>query len=423
MADTNPQSHKTNDSSPEVLIIGAGLAGLTAAITLKKAGHEVLIVEADDDVGGRVRTDQHEGFLLDRGFQILLTGYPELPRHLDLKTLELSSFASGAKIFRNGKFEVISDPFRSFFAGLATVTSSAMNFQDKLALLRLRNSVIQETGLLSQNEDKNVLEYLKTLGFSKKAINNFFVPLLGGIELDPELKGSARLSLLILKMLFTGTASLPKNGMQAIPNQLATKLGKENILFNTPVKKFEETKVIFDSGKKITPSHVVIATEAPVASELLGEEKLPSRPASCVYFAAPHPPTQTNALLLNGQKSGSALNVAIITNVAPSYSSNQEALIAAAIPGRYDPEALNPVINQMKVWFGEQVDSWRHLRTYSIQHGQPDFQPKMPFRRSTQINSTQWICGDHRDTPSIQGAMVSGRRTAEALIASLKKQD
>ena len=420
MANTNFQNQKTNDSSPEILVIGAGLAGLTAATVLKQAGHEVLVVEAGDDVGGRVRTDHQEGFLLDRGFQILLTSYPELVRHLDLDSLELRPFASGAKIFKNGKFEVVADPFRDFFMGLATATSSAISFKDKLNLFRLRNSLVRGKAFLTQDEDVHVLEHLQTLGFSQKAISNFFVPFLGGIKLDPELKGSARLSLWILKMLFTGTVALPKDGMQAIPNQLAMKLGRENIFLNSPVSKLEESKAILDSGKIITPSHVIIATEAPAASRLLGNEEPLSRPTSCVYFAAPHPPSQTDALLLNGQKTGHARNVAILTNVAPSYSSNQEALISAAIPGRYETEVHEEVIDQMKNWFGEQVDTWRHLRTYSIRHGQPDFQSKMPFRKLNQINSTLWICGDHRDTPSIQGAMVSGRRTAESLITTLK---
>ncbi|MDC0245685.1 FAD-dependent oxidoreductase [Acidimicrobiaceae bacterium] len=420
MANTNFQNQKTNDSSPEILVIGAGLAGLTAATVLKQAGHEVLVVEAGDDVGGRVRTDHQEGFLLDRGFQILLTSYPELVRHLDLDSLELCPFASGAKIFQNGKFEVVADPFRNFFMGLATATSSAISFKDKLNLFRLRNSLVRGKAFLTQNEDVHVLEHLQTLGFSQKAISNFFVPFLGGIKLDPELKGSARLSLWILKMLFTGTAALPKDGMQAIPNQLAMKLGRENIFLNSSVSKLEESKAILDSGKRITPSHIIIATEAPAASRLLGHEEPLSRPTSCVYFAAPHPPSQTDALLLNGQKTGPALNVAILTNVAPSYSSNQEALISAAIPGRYETEVHGEVMDQMKNWFGEQVDTWRHLRTYSIRHGQPDFQSKMPFRKFNQINSTLWICGDHRDTPSIQGAMVSGRRTAESLITTLK---
>ena len=420
MEETNSHRYKRKDSSPEILIIGAGLAGLTAASTLKNAGHEVLIVEADDAVGGRVRTDIHEGFLLDRGFQILLTGYPELARHLDLEALELNAFAPGANIFRNGKFDVISDPFRSLSAGLSTITSSAVTFQDKLALLRLRFSLIRGTALISQNEDEKVLGHLETLGFSKKAINNFFVPLLGGIGLDPELQGSARLSLLILKMLFTGTAALPKNGMQAIPNQLAENIGKENILLNHSVEKIDGTEVTLESGEKIISSHVVIATESPAASQLLNQQELPSRSVSCVYFAAPHAPTKTTALLLDGQKSGPALNVAIITNIAPSYSSNNETLIASAIPGHYTPEALQSVTEQMRNWFGEQVDDWKHLRTYSIRHGQPDFHPKMPFRRTTQIDTTKWVCGDHRDTPSIQGAMVSGRRTAESLIKSLK---
>ena len=406
-----------NSSSPEVVIIGAGIAGLTAAKIISKAGKEVLLIESSDKAGGRVRTDKHEGFLLDRGFQVLLTAYPELTRHLDIESLDLKTFEAGATIVKNGHLSRIGDPFRKPSSIAVTALNRNLTVKDKLALLKLRISLTNDrNNFLKGPDDEIVSELFERLNFSKNAINSFLKPLIGGIQLDPEIKGSARLCLLVLKMLFTGTAAVPARGMGSISNQLIEGIERKNILYDSPVSKIEGRIVKLSSGESLSPSTVIVATESPAASELLSCETSSSRSVSCVYFAAREAPTSSKSILLNGGGCGPALDVAIMTNVAPSYSSTNKALIAAAVPGEKKLDDIGPVINQMKRWFGETVNDWQHLRTYSIAHGQPDLKAGDSFRKEIKIREGVFMCGDHRDTPSIQGALVSGRRTAELYL-------
>jgi phytoene dehydrogenase-like protein len=408
-----------NLSSPEVVIIGAGVAGLTAAKILSQSGKEVLLLEKSDGVGGRVRTDEQKDFLLDRGFQVLLTAYPELPEHLDLSLLELQPFESGATIFSDGHFSKVGDPFRNISSIMSTAFTKTIGMQDKIKLLKLRNSLIgREKIYIKQEDDKKILETFEELGFTPKAINSFFKPLVGGIQLDPSLSGSTRLCFLILKMLFLGEAAVPAQGMGAISEQLLKQVNKSSVLLNSNVEKVENKKVILESGESFLPSNLIIATEGPATAKLLGHKSPLSRSVSCIYFSAPEAPSASKAILLNGEKNGPALNVAIMTNVSPSYSKTGEALIAAAIPKTVQPESTENVLLQMKKWFGDNVDSWKHIKTYSIEHGQPDLKPGDPFRKNIKIAERVYICGDHRDTPSIQGALVSGRRAATICLGN-----
>ena len=400
-------------SSPEVVVVGAGLAGLTAAKILSQSGREVLVLEKSNGVGGLVRTDQYKDYLLDRGFQVLLTAYPELPKHLDLSLLELHSFESGATIFSDGHFSKVGDPFKKVSSILSTAFTKTIGIQDKIKLLKLRNSLIGRKKIyLKQEEDKKILETFEELGFTPKAIDSFFKPLVGGIQLDPTLSGSTRLCFLILKMLFIGDAAVPSRGMGAISEQLSKEINESNIRLNSKVDKVEGKKVILESGESFSPSNLIIATEGPATAKLLGQESPLSRSVSCIYFSAPQAPSSSKAILLNGEKNGPALNVAIMSNISPSYSKSGEALIAVAIPDTIKPDSMENVLIQMHKWFGDNVESWEHLKTYSIEHGQPDLRPGDPFRKNIKSSEGVYICGDHRDTPSIQGALVSGRRAA-----------
>ncbi len=400
-------------SSPEFLVVGAGLAGLTAAKVLSQSGREVLLLEKSDGVGGRVRTDQYKDFLLDRGFQVLLTAYPELPKHLNLSLLELHSFESGATIFSDGHFSKVGDPFRNVSSIMSTAFTKTIGIQDKIKLLKLRNSLIGRKKIyLQQKDDKRILETFEELGFTSKAIISFFKPLVGGIQLDPTLSGSTRLCFLVLKMLFIGDAAVPSRGMGAISEQLSNQINESSIRLTSSVDKVEGKKVILESGESFLPSNLIIATEGPATAKLLGQESPLSRSVSCIYFSAPQAPSSSKAILLNGEKNGPALNVAIMSNISPSYSKSGEALIAVAIPDTIKPDSMENVLIQMYKWFGDNVESWEHLKTYSIEHGQPDLRPGDPFRKNIKSSEGVYICGDHRDTPSIQGALVSGRRAA-----------
>ena len=404
-------------SSPEFLVVGAGLAGLTAAKVLSQSGREVLLLEKSDGVGGRVRTDQYKDFLLDRGFQVLLTAYPELPKHLNLSLLRLHSFESGATIFSDGHFSKVGDPFRNVSSIMSTAFTKTIGMQDKIKLLKLRNSLIGRKKIyFQQKDDKRILETFEELGFTSKAIIRFFKPLVGGIQLDPTLSGSTRLCFLVLKMLFIGDAAVPSRGMGAISEQLSKQINESSIRLTSPVDKVEGKKVILESGESFLPSNLIIATEGPATAKLLGQESPLSRSVSCIYFSAPQAPSSSKAILLNGEKNGPALNVAIMSNISPSYSKNGKALIAVAIPNTIKPDSMENVLIQMRKWFGDSVDSWEHIKTYSIEHGQPDLRPGDPFRKSIKNSEGVYICGDHRDTPSIQGALVSGRRAAEICL-------
>ena len=404
-------------SSPEFLVVGAGLAGLTAAKVLSQSGREVLLLEKSDGVGGRVRTDQYKDFLLDRGFQVLLTAYPELPKHLNLSLLRLHSFESGATIFSDGHFSKVGDPFRNVSSIMSTAFTKTIGMQDKIKLLKLRNSLIGRKKIyFQQKDDKRILETFEELGFTSKAINSFFKPLVGGIQLDPSLSGSTRLCFLVLKMLFIGDAAIPSRGMGAISEQLSKQINESSIRLTSSVDKVEGKKVILESGESFLPSNLIIATEGPATAKLLGQESPLSRSVSCIYFSASQAPSSSKAILLNGEKNGPALNVAIMSNISPSYSKNGKALIAVAIPNTIKPDSMENVLIQMRKWFGDSVDSWEHIKTYSIEHGQPDLRPGDPFRKSIKNSEGVYICGDHRDTPSIQGALVSGRRAAEICL-------
>jgi hypothetical protein len=137
-----------------------------------------------------------------------------------------------------------------------------------------------------------------------------------------------------------------------------------------------------------------------------------------MYFSAPVAPSKDSAIFLAGEGQGPVRNMAILSNVAPSYATGGQALIVAAMPGDNDV-TTDEVLTQMHRWFGECVDEWNHLKTFGIAHSQPLFEPGRPFRRPIEISDNCFVCGDHRDTPSIQGALVSGRRAAETILSKV----
>ncbi|MFZ9651177.1 MAG: FAD-dependent oxidoreductase, partial [Ilumatobacteraceae bacterium] len=214
----------------DAVVVGAGLAGLAAARQIKSRGRSVIVVEAQDGVGGRVRTDKVDGFLLDRGFQVLLTAYPELKTQIDMSALDLKMFSSGALVMRDGRSSVVTDPFREPRRAAATVFAPVGTLTDKLRVAALRWRVMHRNApKILKSEDLSTTDALRDLGFSETMIDRFFRPLFGGIQLDPELRTSRRMFEIIFKSLSEGQSALPANGMSAIPEQMATNLGTENI--------------------------------------------------------------------------------------------------------------------------------------------------------------------------------------------------
>lgn len=417
----------TDNSEPraalDVVVVGAGLAGLAAAVRLHDAGRRVRVVEAGDAVGGRVRTDVVDGFRLDRGFQVLLTQYPELARY-DVASLDLRHFEPGALVVHRGRFHRVGDPFRSPRTLPATAAAPIGSPLDKARILRLRRRVsAADPRALLRGPDSSTLDHLRALGFGEATIDRFFRPLFGGIQLDTELATSSRMFDVIFRSLALGGSAVPAAGMQALPELLAARLPVGAVSLGTTVASVDERGVSCTSGERIDATHVVVATEGPVAARLLGDRlgasaARPGRSVSCVYFAAPRPPRDESLVMLDADRTGPASNVAVMSNVAPGYSPDDRALIAAACVGSFDDALAEQVRTQLRGWFGAGVDAWQHLRTYHIPYGQPDQRPPLAPKRRVQLAPTLWVCGDHRDTGSIQGALFSGRRTADAVLAA-----
>jgi phytoene dehydrogenase-like protein len=399
-----------------VAIVGAGLAGLACANELCAAGVDVTVYEASDGVGGRVRSDVVDGFTLDRGFQVALTAYPEMHRQLDMGALDLQAFDPGALVWRDGKGSVVADPFRMPRAALGTVTAPIGSLVDKARIAQLRHRVrgVHPAKLL-QSDDITTHDALVGIGFSDRIIERFFTPLVGGIQLDPNLGDSRRMFDIIFRMLADGDSVVPAAGMQAIPDQLAARLPAGTIQLGAPVTSTTANSVTVNNGENIGHDAVVVATEGPAASALLGLPAVASKSVGCVYFAADTAPSDTKLVILDGTGAGPVLNVAVMSNVAPSYAPVGRHLIAAAMPGHVDGDLAMVAREQLRSWWGAQVDAWDHIDTYRIAHGQPGQQPPFSPKQSVAMADGRFVCGDHRDTASTQGALYSGRRCAHAV--------
>ncbi|MEO6195974.1 MAG: NAD(P)/FAD-dependent oxidoreductase [Thermoanaerobaculia bacterium] len=410
----------------QVVIIGAGVAGLCCALRLQEKGIPCLILEASDAPGGRVRTDKVDGFLLDRGFQVLLTAYPEAQRLLDYKALRLGTFAPGALVRVRGKLHRVSDPFRQPWTLPATLAAPIGNLADKLAIARLRSHVLKgPLGEIWTRPETSSLEALQSFGFSPRMIDSFFRPFFGGIFLETELATSSRMLEFVFRMFSQGRAALPAAGIGAISEQLAGRLAPETIRLGARVELIGEGRVVLTRGERVPAAAVVIATEAPEAARLLPELHPPgSHDTACLYFAAPRAPISKPLLVLNGEGSGPVDNLCVPSAVSPSYAPAGRALISATVVGAAGAEEKNleaEVRRHLASWFGIEVADWKHLRTYRIPLALPARKSLEPAALPVRRKPGLYLCGDHRETPSLQGAMVSGRRAAEAVIEDWEK--
>src|SRR5277367_6080444 len=236
--------------SPDVLIVGAGLAGLCCARRLAAAGTSFQIVEASDGVGGRVRTDNVDGFLLDRGFQVLFTAYPEAKNVLDYSSLDLKAFAPGAFSWFAGRMNQLVDPWRMPGMWRIALRSDFGTLGDKLRIARLRARLRRSSvEQLFQRTERTTKDDLLAEGFSQDMMHRFFRPFLGGILLDGELKSSSRMFEFVFKMLSEGSTVVPAGGMGAIPAQLAAKLPANSLRLNAKVESLHENEITLQSGE------------------------------------------------------------------------------------------------------------------------------------------------------------------------------
>nr|XP_043619934.1 15-cis-phytoene desaturase, chloroplastic/chromoplastic [Erigeron canadensis] len=429
-------SSQPNPTKTGVIVIGAGLSGLAAATHLHSNNTPFLLIESSDAVGGRVRTDILDGFLLDRGFQIFITGYPEAKKILNYETLDLQKFYSGAKVYYNGTFHTVADPLRHLADALQSLTNPIGTIVDKslIAVTRLR-VLTQSDEQIFSGDETSTLSLLKQIGFSDSIVDRFFRPFFGGIFFDRELETTSRLFNFIFKCLALGDNTLPAKGISAIPEQLAAKLPKNSVILNTRVASIEKSGSNYDirlsNGEVLRAEYgVIIAVEEPEAVKLLAGElndfKQPARPARstvCLYFSAQRSevPVTDPVLFINGSGRGIVNNMFFATNVAPSYGPPGKVLVSVSLIGLYedesDEELRVKVIEELSSWFGPEVArSWKYLRTYRVKFAQPNQCPPTDLMKNPKVGVGLYVCGDHRTSATFDGALVSGRKAAEALL-------
>ena len=407
-------------------MVGGGLAGLACARRLAEAGTDCLVLEASDAVGGRVRTDEVEGFRLDRGFQVLLTAYPEARRVLDYAALDLKAFYPGALVHTGGRFHKLSDPWRHPFDAVGMLFSPLGSIADKARLAALRHHVSVGTWEdLASRPETTTLEALRRAGLSRTVIDRFFRPFLGGVLAGRDLTASSRMFEFVFRAFAHGDVCLPARGIGAIPAQLRAGLAADAVRLGAAVERLAEGGVVLAGGERLAARSVVVATEAPAARQLAGLASVPAgRGLTCVYFAADRPPHAEPILMLDGDGAGPVNNVAVPSVVAPGYAPAGAALVSASVLGipLLDDAGLETAVRtQLARWFGARVARWRHLRTYRIPFAQPEQAPPAltPWRRDVRIRPGVYVCGDHRDNASINGALESGRRAADAVREDL----
>ena len=416
-------------SNPQVIIIGGGLAGLCCARHLNARGISNLVVESSARVGGRAQTDKVDGFLLDRGFQVLSTAYPEAQDVLDYTALRLSRFEPGALIRYRGKFHRFADPWRRPQHLLSTALSPIASLGDKLRIARLKSLVCRATlEEIYERPETTTLSRLKDLGFSEQIIETFFRPFLSGVFLEPNLNTSSRKFEMVFRMFSRGDAALPAGGMGALANQLADALPAGTLRTGARVANVQNNVIQLADGGVLKSSRVVIACDKPAADQLLGEPPVKEQSphgVTCFYFAAKRPPVAEPILVLNGENTGVINSLCVPSQVAPSYAPSGESLISVSVLGVIEPSqeerTRTAIRQQLQQWYGEQVKSWKHLKTCPIRYALPAQPPPTlsPVKKPIHRNDNLFICGDYLDIASIQGAMVSGRRAGEAVADSL----
>jgi phytoene dehydrogenase-like protein len=412
----------------DVVVVGAGLAGLTCALRLTEAGRDVVLLEASDGVGGRIRTDLVDGFRLDRGFQVLLTGYPAARRWFDYDALDLRAFSPGVLIRHAGRFRRLADPFQAPVAGLTSALSPVATLRDGLRLLAWRRSVTVPPGQrVAARPQVATSTLVGRKRFSSSIAANFFRPFLAGTFFDPGMATSSRVTELVFRSFFSGRVAVPNLGMQQLPAQLAARLPSDAVRRRSSVTAVRDGQVVLADGEVVHAPHVVVATEAPAAVALLGERfpgtAAPGRGTTTLWYAADASPVGGPHLVLDADGGGYVNNLAVLSDVAPRYAPPGRALVGVStvgVPALDDGALDRDVRRQLTGWYGREVAGWEVLRVDRIAYAQPrqDVSDLPSLARPVRAGAGLWVCGDHRDTGSIQGALVSGRRTADAILAA-----
>ncbi|MEV0495069.1 NAD(P)/FAD-dependent oxidoreductase [Streptomyces atratus] len=414
----------------DVVIIGAGIAGLSAARLLTSAGVSVSVLEADPHVGGRMTTEEVDGFRLDHIGPLLSTSYPELRTAPGLEGLLLRNFAPGVLVHSEGRQYRTGDARQARSArgafkaarALASAPRPPMGGpidQARLGAALARLATTPAARILARPE-RTALASLSTRGLPSRTVNGFLRPLLAALLSDPGLTTSSRCADLALRGYARGRLCVPSGGSATLPELLAAALPPGTVRTGVHVTAADITSVHTKEHGELGCRSLLLATGASAAAELLpGLRVPPFHPVTVLHHTAPTPPPTGASLLLDADRSGPVAHTCVMSEVDPSRAPHGRTLITSTVLGTPPPDLDRSVRTHLAALYGTPTDDWELLAAHHDPEAVPAMPPPHDLRRPVRLLAGLYVCGDHRDTSTVQGALFSGRRAAHAILGDL----
>ncbi|MCX4822584.1 FAD-dependent oxidoreductase [Streptomyces sp. NBC_01142] len=410
----------------DVVIVGAGIAGLSAAHQLTSAGLSVSVLEAAPEVGGRMATEQIDGFRLDRIGQLLNTSYPELHRTAGLEDIDLRSFSPGVLVHSGGRLQRTGEVVRrtgetgsargAFTVARALASAPRPLDQARLGATLARLAATPVERLLARPE-RPLAGSLCGRGLPARTVHGFLRPLLSSLLCDPALTTSSRCADLALRGFARGRLCVPAGGAAALPERLAAALPPGTVRTGVHVTDASINRVTTEEHGELGCRSVVVATGARAAAELLpGLRVPPFHPVTVLHHTAPEPPLADPALVLDADRGGPVAHSAVMSKVDPSRAPGGRVLISSTVLGVPPDDLDRRVRKHLATLYGTATEEWELLAVHHAPEAVPAMPPPHDLRRPVRLLAGLYVCGDHRDTSTVQGALFSGRRAADAIL-------
>ncbi len=409
-------------SEERFVIVGGGAAGLIAARTLEAAGHAPLLLEAADALGGRLRTDEVDGFLLDRGFQVLLTEYPEVKRYLDLEALDVQAFRPGGHVHLRQQHFRFADPLREPAQLFRSALSPVGTLNDKIHLAQLgfRLMRISPEECFRGYGQQATIDYLWEYGFSEQIVERFFRPFFGGIFLEQKLVTPAAMFRFLLKMFAQGNAVLPAGGIEAVPRQLAGQLSRTEVRLDTRVTAVHDNALVLADGTRV-PGRAIIVACAPHAlfPQLAGDEPQ-WKSTTNLYFYSSRRLKENRLINLVADPTSTINTFCVLDEVAPTYKLRNQggSLLSISLKECPDTDSLAQAEQDLLRHTRLPNDALRFLKRYDVQQALPRLDAVAYQYHPTQARLIDrvFLAGDQQLNGSLDAAMRSGRLAAEGAL-------
>jgi glycine/D-amino acid oxidase-like deaminating enzyme len=405
----------------DVLVVGAGMAGLACARDLAAGGLTVRVLEAGDAVGGRMRTDRVGGFTVDRGFQIFNTAYPQVGRRLPLRALRLRPFTPGVLVHTGQGRVRFTDPTRRPRETGDLLGGRVAGPRDLAALAALcARDMLAPAALLRRprQHETTTRETLAAAGFTDHFVERFFRPFLSGVFLEDDLETSGRVFHLVWRSMLRGTLCLPAEGIGAVPALLAQGLPPGALRLETPVERLTADGLLLADGREATARAVVVATgPGPAATLLPGLRVPPYRTVTTYFHACPPTPLAEPTLVTDTRRR--FLNTVVLSEAVRGYAPRGRSLVATSVLGADTPGREAALRDTLAEVYDTSTAGWEPVAVRTVHDALPAMPPPWPLVRRARVAPGAYACGDHRATGSVQGALASGARAAREVLRDL----